>query len=104
VPPKELARVDPPPVVVELATFSLTSEPAGAEVEVAGEKKGLTPLEVKVDKAKLPVLLKLSREGYEPFQTTLTTASEPALSTTLKKKATGSVRIGPKPNDIKTTR
>jgi serine/threonine-protein kinase len=101
--PVEPPRVDPPPVVVEYATFSLTSEPAGAEVELGGDKKGLTPLELKVEKAKLPMLLRLSRDGYEAFQTTLTDATEPALNAALKKKATGG-KVGPKPSDIKTTR
>ncbi|MCU0697786.1 MAG: protein kinase [Myxococcaceae bacterium] len=102
--PAEPPRVDPPPVVVEYATFSLSSEPTGVEVELGGDKKGLTPLELKVEKSKLPMLLKLSRDGYEAFQTTLTDTTEPVVSATLKKKATGGGKPGPKQGDIKTTR
>ncbi len=100
--------VDPPikkvelPTVVEFLTFSLTSEPTGAEVELGGDKKGLTPLEVKLEKAKLPTLLKVSRDGYEPFQTTLADSTDPNVAVTLKKRV--AVKVGPKPSDIKTTR
>ncbi|MER2566214.1 MAG: serine/threonine-protein kinase [Myxococcaceae bacterium] len=100
--PPELVKVEPPPQVIEYVTYSLTSEPAQAEVELAGDKRGLTPIELKVEKNKLPVLLKVSHDGYEPFQTTLTDSTDPAVSVTLKKKAT--VKVGPKPSDIKTTR
>ena len=101
--PPELAKViEPPPQVVEYVTYSLTSEPAQAEVELAGDKRGLTPIDLKVEKNKLPVLLKVSHDGYEPFQTTLTDSTDPAVTVTLKKKAT--VKVGPKPSDIKTTR
>ncbi len=100
--------VEPPikkvelPTVVEFLTFSLTSEPTGAEVELGGDKKGLTPLEVKLEKAKLPTLLKVSRDGYESFQTTLADSTDPNVVVTLKKRV--AVKVGPKPSDIKTTR
>lgn len=101
--PPELPKVvEPPPQVVEYVTYTLGSEPSEAEVELAGDKRGLTPIELKVEKNKLPVLLKVSRDGYEPFQTTLTDSTDPAVTVTLKKKPT--VKIGPKPSDIKTTR
>jgi serine/threonine-protein kinase len=99
--PEVPTKVAPPPQVVEYVTFSLSSEPAGAEVELGGDKKGLTPLEVKLEKAKLPTLLKLTKDGYEAFQTTLTDSTEPQVAATLKKRATVK---GPKPSDIKTTR
>ncbi len=97
----EVVRQVEPPKVVEFMTFSIGSEPAGAEIDLGGDKKGLTPLEVKVEKMKLPLMLKLTHDGYEPFQTTLTDASEPALTAALKKRV--AVKIN-KPNDIKTTR
>ncbi|MBM4780278.1 MAG: protein kinase [Archangiaceae bacterium] len=101
--PPELPKVvEQPPQVVEYVTYALSSEPSEAEVELAGDKRGLTPIELKVEKNKLPVLLKVSRDGYEPFQTTLTDSTDPAVTVTLKKKAT--VKVGPKPSDIKTTR
>ncbi|MCA2980082.1 MAG: serine/threonine protein kinase [Myxococcaceae bacterium] len=104
VPPPEPVRVEPAPAPIEYATFSLTSEPEGAEVSVGGEKKGLTPLEVKVEKTKLPMLLEVSREGYEPYQATLSDATGAALTAALKKKAPVGGKVGPRPSDIKTTR
>ena len=107
-PPDVTTPVEPPikrvelPTVVEFLTFSLTSEPTGAEVELGGDKKGLTPLEVKLEKAKLPTLLKVSRDGYESFQTTIADSTDPNVVVTLKKRV--AVKIGPKPSDIKTTR
>jgi serine/threonine-protein kinase len=102
--PPEVAKlpvIDPPPKVVEFLTFSISSEPAGAEVELGGDKKGLTPLEVKVEKMKLPMLLKLTHDGYEAFQTTLSDGSDASMSAQLKKRV--AVKVG-KPTDIKTTR
>lgn len=99
-PPVQPPPVQPPPQVVEYATFAVSTEPAGAEIELGGDKRGLTPLDVKVEKNKLPMLLKLSRDGYEPWQVTLTDSSEQAVAVTLKKR----VVKGPKPSDIKVTR
>ncbi len=71
---------------VEPLVLALTSEPEGAEVEIGGEKKGLTPLEVRLEVAKLPTLLKLSYDGYEVHQSTLTASVGPSLTIELKKK------------------
>jgi len=89
----------PPPAMV---AFTLQTEPPGAEVELDGEKKGLTPLDVKLEKAKLPLVAKLTRDGFEPTQTTLN-ESEPLVSLTLKKKAVARSPGGKTPA-IKTSR
>jgi serine/threonine protein kinase len=91
-----------PPTVVEFLTFVVISEPIGAEVELGGNRRGLTPLEVTLEKAQLPTLVKVSLDGYEPFQTTLAESTGPRLSVTLKKRF--AVKSGLKPSDIKTTR
>jgi hypothetical protein len=96
-----------PPVepvkVAEPLVLSLQSEPSGAEVEIGGDKKGLTPLEVRLEVAKLPTLLKVTAEGYESYQQTLSEGTDPTLTVTLKKKAKP-MNLGRPPDAIKTTR
>jgi eukaryotic-like serine/threonine-protein kinase len=92
------------PVVPEVVAFTLKSEPPGAEVEVGGEKKGLTPLEVKVERARLPTLLTLSKDGFEAHQATLGADTGPSLTVMLKKRVAVVKPVGRPPNDIKTTR
>lgn len=80
--------VEPAPVKAEAPlVLALMSEPTGAEVEVGGEKKGLTPLEIRLEVAKLPMLLKVSADGYEAYQATIDSSSEPLVTVQLKKKA-----------------
>ena len=87
-----VAPVNPPPVVpakVDMLTLALQSEPSGALVEIAGEKKGITPLEVRIEMSKLPMLLNLTAPGYEAYNVTLSETSEPAMTVQMKKKKTG---------------
>ncbi|MBE2253580.1 MAG: serine/threonine protein kinase [Myxococcus sp.] len=100
--PVQVVKPVEPPKVVEVLTFSITSEPAGAEVELGGDKKGVTPLELKLEKSLLPMLLKVSSDGYEASQTTLTDSTDLSVALTLKKRA--AVKVGPRPSEIKTTR
>ncbi len=105
-PPVEAAKVTVPkvetPAKVETMVLSLQSEPSGAEVEIGGDKKGLTPLEVRLELAKLPTLLRLTADGYEPSQQTLSESTDPALTVVLKKKARAVVQTNP--GGIKTNR
>jgi serine/threonine-protein kinase len=94
----------PPPVEgARPVEVRVESEPAGADVELAGEKVGQTPFRAHILPAKLPMVVKLSRDGYEPQQGTLT-AEAPALSVALKKKATATGKAPVKNPDIKTSR
>ncbi len=60
--------VQPSPVnVAELGSIMITSEPAGATVFVAGEERGITPVEV----PQLPLgkhMLKLQLKGYQDLE------------------------------------
>jgi len=100
--PGETPRPVPPLVV------RIESEPSGANIELAGARVGQTPFEAHVEKVKLPVVLRLSADGYEPAEATLTDITGPSLSLSLKKKVavvrppTGG--SGGKNPDIKTTR
>ncbi len=93
---------DPTPPLPAKVALKVESEPAGATVEIAGVPRGMTPLDLSIDPAQLPALMKLTHDGYEPMQTTLTADSSPVVSLTLakKKKAGG----GGKPLEIKTGR
>lgn len=90
----------PAPLVVRIV-----SEPPGADIELAGSRVGQTPFEARVEKVKLPLALRLSIEGYEPAEATLTDMTGPSLSLALRKKPTvARPAIGGKNPDIKTTR
>ncbi len=99
--PAEVTAVPPPVVVVEPAptpkpqvvvvaplSVRIESEPTGAVVELAGVRAGQTPFDASVEKTKLPVAVRVSADGYESVEATLTEASGASLSLTLKKKAT----------------
>ena len=92
-----------PPLVVRIE-----SEPPGAKVELAGQSVGQTPFEARVEKVKLPVALKLTAEGYESAEATLTDMTGPRLSLSLKKRVAvvrpGTGGSSGKNPDIKTTR
>ncbi len=94
----------PDPVVKPPEPFAvrIESEPAGADVERDGSRLGVTPLDLKLERAKLPATLRLSRDGFEPKETVVSEASGPLLSLQLKKKTR--VVTGPRPPDIKTNR
>ncbi|MBK7863635.1 MAG: serine/threonine protein kinase [Archangiaceae bacterium] len=98
----------PAPVVVPSASaapqaleLKVESDPASANVEIAGVPRGTTPLDVKLDPTALPVLLKLTLDGYEPQQTTLTSSSGPTVTLLLKKKRSAAAAH---PLEIKTGR
>ena len=113
---KPVVEVVPPPVTViaeptpqpKPLVVHIVSEPSGANVELAGANVGQTPFSAHVERVKLPVAVRLSAEGYEPAEATLTDMTGPTLSLALKKKvvvvkppAGGS---GGKNPDIKTSR
>lgn len=106
VPVKPVA-VETPPVVQPLVV-RIDSEPSGVNVELAGTRVGQTPFEARVEKVKLPVAVRLSADGYESAEATLTDMTGPSLWLTLKKKPavvrTGSGGSTGKNPDIKTTR
>ena len=95
--------VTPPPVEApKPIELRVESEPAGADVELAGEKVGQTPYTTSVLPAKLPMAVKLTRDGYEPQEGKLT-ASAPSWTVELKKKA-AKPPTGKTNPTIKTTR
>ena len=93
----------PQPLVVRIE-----SDPSGASLELGGSRVGQTPFEARVEKVKLPLPIRLSADGYEPTEASLTDMTGPTLSLSLKKKVavvrpvTGG--SGGKNPDIKTTR
>lgn len=98
-PPPPEPKKDP---VAEALAFKLESEPAGAEVELGGRRLGVTPFDVNLAAVELPATVKLSRDGFEPKEATLTADGPRTVSLQLKKKA----RPGPRPPplNIKTGR
>jgi hypothetical protein len=103
-PPKNTGETPPPP---QPLMVRIDSEPSGASVELAGARVGQTPFDARVEKVKLPVALRISADGYEPAEATLTDMTGPSLSLSLKKKPsvkppTGG--SGGKNPDIKTQR
>ena len=104
--------VDPPKQVVEPVKpiepttfgFKLESDPAGAEVEHAGHRLGVTPLEVALGKDELPAMLRLSHDGFEPKEIRVTDASGPLVTEKLEKLMRRKKPGGSKPPDIKTNR
>ncbi len=112
---KKGVEVVPPPVTLTAEPTQLkplvvhiVSEPSGANLELAGANVGQTPFSAHVEKVKLPVAVRLSAEGYEPAEATLTDMTGPTLSLALKKKVAvvkpPTAGNGGKNPDIKTSR
>jgi hypothetical protein len=93
--------VTPPPVEPKPVELRVETDPAGADVELAGQKVGQTPYSTSVLPAKLPMVVRVTRDGYEAQQGTVT-ADTPVWTVQLKKKA-GRPPVVKNPN-IKTTR
>jgi serine/threonine-protein kinase len=77
------------------------SDPVGADVEQNGSRVGVTPLELKLERTRLPATLRVSREGFEPRETTVTEATGPLVSLQLVKKKVAGFKP---PQGIKTNR
>jgi len=105
-PPPPVEPVKPPPPVEPpkptALAFTLETEPAGADVELDGKRLGTTPFDFTLAEAELPATVKLSHDGFEPKQTTLTAEGPRSVSVQLKKKPKGGTR--PPPLNIKTGR
>ncbi len=115
--PAEVMVVPPPVTVVRPAEglkppvdepkplkLHIASEPPNAALELGGLPVGTTPHDASIDRAKLPVALKVSAEGYEPQQLMVTAESGSSLNVTLKRKP-AAVKVNTTKNpDIKTTR
>ncbi len=82
-----VAKAPVEPAKATSVALHIASEPAGAEVELAGKWVGTTPLDMSFERANLPATLKLSHDGFESQNTTLTEQSAPGVSVTLKKKS-----------------
>jgi serine/threonine-protein kinase len=83
-----IRRVErPKPALIAL---KVESEPTGADVELAGRRLGVTPLDLSLDRAQLPLLMKVSRDGFESQSTTVTEATGPLVTMQLKKRRGGS--------------
>jgi eukaryotic-like serine/threonine-protein kinase len=98
----EVTRTPDTPAPPEEAAFKLESEPTGADIELGGKKLGTTPFDVTVALSELPATVKLSRDGFEPKETTLTAEGPRTLSLQLKKKV--KTNRPPPPLNIKTGR
>jgi hypothetical protein len=95
--------VKPPekPVEAEKLKFRVESEPPGADVERNGAKVGTTPLEFSAEAKELPATLRLSHDGFEPKETTVTASTGPLVSLSLTKKKVAGFKP---PQGIKTNR
>ena len=98
----EVTQTPDRPTADELA-FKLETEPAGADIELEGKKLGTTPFDVTVALSDLPATVKLTREGFETKETTLTAEGPRTVSLQLKKK-NKPVNRPPPPLNIKTGR
>jgi serine/threonine-protein kinase len=98
----EVTRTPDTPAPPEETAFKLESEPTGADIELGGKKLGTTPFDVTVALSELPATVKLSRDGFEPKETTLTAEGPRTLSLQLKKKV--KTNRPPPPLNIKTGR
>lgn len=102
VPPVDPTPPPPPPAPL---VVRIESEPPGAKVELAGALVGQTPFEARVERAKLPLALRVSAEGYEPAEASLTDMTGSSLSLSLRKKPPAArPGTGGKTPDIKTSR
>lgn len=65
----QLPETQPEPQAAELPTLTITSEPAGAEIEINGEWIGNTPTKLQVEDGKS--VLKVTLSGYQVWERTL---------------------------------
>lgn len=68
----------PPPPSTAPATLALTSNPAGAEIEMDGKYVGSTPSTLKVQPGSRGIVLR--KAGYQPWGRTLDVAAEASLT------------------------
>ena len=54
--------------------FEIRSEPSGADVRIGGERRGITPLTIWLERASVPVELEVELDGHRPHRTTLAPA------------------------------
>jgi hypothetical protein len=71
---------------IEPLKLRVESDPIGADVEQNGNRVGVTPIDLSLERARLPATLKVSRDGFEPKETIVTEASPPLVSLQLTKK------------------
>jgi formylglycine-generating enzyme required for sulfatase activity len=74
-----------PELVPAWAKVSVISEPAGAELYVAGELRGVTPLETEIEEGSRPLELRL--KGFTPWATDLNVVAN-------QSQTVGPVRLG----------
>jgi serine/threonine-protein kinase len=99
-PVKEPSPVEqPPPTVAQPVTLQVSTEPAGAAIEVDGQVLGQTPYTLTLKPDAPPVTLALSLTGYEPISQQVSADQAPGLSVKLTPK-----RKTPRRNGIKTGR
>ena len=60
----ELERTTPPPPATD-ATIDVVTDPPGASVRISGLPQGVTPLTVKNQDPSRPVILEISKDGYQ---------------------------------------
>jgi serine/threonine-protein kinase len=70
----------PSPQVV----LSISSEPNGAQVYLADEPKGVTPLDLKVKRGEQRMPLKLTKDGFEPYTQMVVPDTDQMLSWALR--------------------
>ena len=102
--PVEPLPVDKPVEKPAPLAITVSSEPSGADVELAGQRVGVTPMPLVIERTNLPAVLRVTREGYEAQSTTITEASGSAQSLTLEKKKIVKRPGGGTRPDIKTSR
>ena len=90
--PAETSPIEP---AAKSVTLALDSQPTGAFVEVNGEKRGQTPLEVELEPG-LEATVRFSLPGYRNQERLVVPNEDDALVVRLKKKTR------PKPSPIKT--
>lgn len=75
---------DSPPQARNQVRVAITSSPPGAKIIVRGRSYGTTPRTVSLDEGNL--IVRLEKEGYEPYIRRVNTKAQRKLGPTLKKK------------------
>jgi hypothetical protein len=82
-----LNTVKPPPVEPLKVELTVTSQPEGASVELAGQRLGVTPVKLPLTPDAPPVLVTVSLEGYEPKSQQVSAADAPSVQVALERRA-----------------